>query len=189
MSLAWWEAARGGVARELSDLLRKGAEIDDLDENGRTAAVWAVSREDIDCLKVLVGAGCDVDARDGADSSDGIGGWTLAMMAVNCDGGVAELEVLIKAGADLDAVAFEGLSATMAAAGRGNAEALRLLIASGADVEARAKDGRCALDEALAQGSPECVAALSEALARLEARRLEASLPAGAAPGRAAPRI
>lgn len=77
-------------------------------------------------LKSLIGAGADVNARDGK-------GMTPLMLASR----VEYVEALIAAGADVNARDNEGGTALMAAVGEGSWTFIEVLIGAGADVNAK----------------------------------------------------
>jgi len=77
------------------------------------------------------------------------------------------VDLLIKAGADLNLKDNGGLTALMKAAGQGSPECVDLLIKAGADLNLKDKAGMTALMKAAGQGSPECVDLLIKAGADL----------------------
>lgn len=73
------------------------------------------------------------------------------------------LPVLINAGADLNAVDRDGVTALMFAARRGDVEAVNTLLSHGADAELIDASGRTALDFALTAGYTDIIRALLDA--------------------------
>ncbi|KAH7278732.1 hypothetical protein KP509_38G054000 [Ceratopteris richardii] len=61
----WWKAARAGDDAKLMELLSdEGRDVDAVDENGRTALLFASGIGSDKCIRVLVDAGADVDGQD-----------------------------------------------------------------------------------------------------------------------------
>lgn len=61
----WWKAARAGDDAKLKELLSdEGRDVDAVDENGRTALLFAAGIGSEKCVRVLVDAGADVDGQD-----------------------------------------------------------------------------------------------------------------------------
>ena len=150
------EAVRASLARK-TDV--NGAQID-----GTTALHWAVERDDIEMVDLLIGAGGRVAARTregvtplqlaatngsaamigrliraGADPNASLtpSGDTALMMAART-GNVDSVRALVEAGGSVNAKeAWGGTTPLMWAVSERHADAARLLIASGADVNAR----------------------------------------------------
>jgi len=150
------EAVRAALARK-ADV--NGAQID-----GTTALHWAVERDDIEMVDLLIGAGGRVAARTregvtplqlaatngsaamigrliraGADPNASLtpSGDTALMMAART-GNVDSVRALVEAGGSVNAKeAWGGTTPLMWAVSERHADAARLLIASGADVNAR----------------------------------------------------
>ena len=102
-----------------------------------TRLAWqrAASAGDVDALSRWLGAGADVDARDGH-------GQTALMMAAQ-GGHAGAVDLLIASGADLDVTAKYNLSALMLAVIAGHADVARRLVLAGADrtIEGRGAPG------------------------------------------------
>lgn len=61
----WWKAARAGDDAKLKELLSdESRDVDAVDENGRTALLFAAGIGSDKCIRVLVEAGADVDGQD-----------------------------------------------------------------------------------------------------------------------------
>ena len=125
------EAAAGGFTNIVQLLLRAGAEVNLIDNNGWTALMSANNR---DVIRVLVDAGADPDAMD-------VNGWTALMLLDDLD----LVAVLLAEGAGIDKENSYGWTALMWAAFNGFGEKVKLLLGAGADVEFRDNQGRTAL--------------------------------------------
>jgi len=133
------EAARIGDQETVEFLLRKGADIDARDGDGKTALMWAVNYSDDDMARLLIMRGADVNAVDT------YGGTALMDAAhAGCD---YIARFLLDSGADVNAVG-DGWTALMWAAFHGRTGIARLLIERGADVSMEDKEGWSALDHA-----------------------------------------
>lgn len=139
-------AAHEGRAECLRWLIDRGADVNAMDNCGRTALMGVVRYGySNDCLDILVGAGADVNIADHYG--------VTATMIVATDGrfagvtgGAEWLRVFIKAGADINAVDCRGYTAARQAAYNRNVDCLLFLIESGADLEKTDVDGESALD-------------------------------------------
>ncbi|KAL3817213.1 hypothetical protein ACHAXA_001768 [Cyclostephanos tholiformis] len=95
---------RNAAASNDVDALRAvmvACDVDDADEDGQTALHYASDRGSIDCLRILVKAGANVNAVD----RDGIGVLQTALCA-GLD--VESVQLLLEAGADPDACDDDG---------------------------------------------------------------------------------
>jgi uncharacterized protein len=124
------EAAMNGDKAAVKTLLLQHADIDGAQGDGTTALHWAAFNDDLDLAKTLVAAGANVRAttRLGAISP-------LFMACTN--GNAAMIEVLVKAGADVNSAKANGTTGLMLAASSGSVEAVETLIKSGAKVDAK----------------------------------------------------
>lgn len=117
-----------------------GATLGGSRETRTEAEIAAKSPEPV---HALLTAGADVNAR-GKGSRWGVTNAT-ALMHCAWRGSLAELQLLIAAGADINAADSVGDTALMRAAQRGNAEMVKALLAAGADPNAQDKRGWTAL--------------------------------------------
>ena len=77
----------------------EGVDLDLTDEKGRTALIWAVdTNDDLDCIKALIEADCNLDIRSKKDASQGRSGGTALHQAKE-DGNTEVVELLEEAGA------------------------------------------------------------------------------------------
>lgn len=61
----WWKASRAGDDMKLRELLDdEGRDVDAVDDNGRTALLFASGLGSEKCVRILVEAGADVDGQD-----------------------------------------------------------------------------------------------------------------------------
>jgi ankyrin repeat protein len=124
------EAAMNGDKAAVKTLLQQHADIDGAQGDGTTALHWAAFNDDLDLAKTLVAAGANVRAttRLGAISP-------LFMACTN--GNAAMIEILVKAGADVNSAKTNGTTALMLAASSGSVEAVEVMIKNGAKVDAK----------------------------------------------------
>jgi uncharacterized protein len=159
---------RGDLAAARA-LIMKGADVNAHQGDGATALHWAVYRDSVEAVDMLV--------RAGAKSSPNREGMTpLAMAALF--GNPQIVDRLLKAGADAKALGPNGESILMFAARNGNPDVIKVLVEAGANVNAREPvRGTTALMWAVEQRHPEAVAALLKAGADPAARSAGAGLP------------
>lgn len=93
--------------------------MNDGDESGQTALHFAADRGSIDCLKLLVEAGANVNATD----CDGIG---VLQTALSAGLNVESVGILLEAGADPDACDADGDSPRMWVAEEGGKDVVEL---------------------------------------------------------------
>ena len=176
-------AVRAGDTTALRALLDAGhAEVDSPESDGTTALHWAVHRDDLVAVELLIGTGADVNVTNdygvtplylactngsadvvarlldaGADPEARTAGETALMTAVRT-GSVDIVEVLIANGADLGATQREsGQTLLMTAAAEMHPAVVRLLLAQGADLHARSIVGFTPLTFAVRAGDLESV--------------------------------
>jgi len=140
--LLW--AAEKGRLEVLRLLLDKGADVELSDFNGITPLMAASVQGDVPVVKALLEAGADPNHAD----KNSLTPAHLAASRKPGDDSVAVLEMLIDAGANVDAIAFGegGLSFTPLwnAAVYGNVGTARLLLERGADANLEMNDGKTA---------------------------------------------
>lgn len=127
---AFAAAIEGAFDRAANALLDRGADVDAVDENGRSAFAAASARAESDWFARLIDLGVDL-ARHGGEG-----------LGAAADAGInAHIERLLELGVDVDARDGAGATALLHAAGRGRIDAVRLLLDRGADRHARDKGG------------------------------------------------
>ena len=94
-------------------------DIDDADESGQTALHFAADRGSIDCLRLLIETGANVNAVD----CDGIG---VLQTALSAGLDVASIRLLLEAGADPDATDEDGDSPRLWVSEEGDKDILEL---------------------------------------------------------------
>ncbi len=136
------DAAAAGDADGLRKLLAAGADCNARDGDGATALMLAAHAGAIELVKTLIAAGADVNATDER-------GWGALMKAAynaDLDRGFADVaQVLIDAGANVEAPIGYGVRPLMLAAGYGETAVVETLLRAGADVLARNDGGLTAL--------------------------------------------
>lgn len=130
-------AARMGDKTLLEYLLEKRANVLIKNKNGDTAINLAALHGQLDCVKLLVKAGAEINPAGGL--------WTpLSYAAFSGQRDISAY--LIEAGAHIDARAPNGMTSLMLAARNGHLTVVQLLLESHADRSLRSPDGLTALD-------------------------------------------
>jgi hypothetical protein len=117
-------------------LLERGANVNAVDDNGRTLLHVAVEYAHRDIVALLIRSGANVDAVDNY-------GWTPLHVAVE----YAHRDIvalLLRSGANVDAVDNNGWTPLHWAAHDGHRDIVALLLRSGANVSIRNQSGRTA---------------------------------------------
>lgn len=158
-------AARQGSRPLVEVLLRRGADVRALDEDGRGALERAVRAGDPEVVRRLLQAGADPGGRN----PDGFGPVFVAVLS----GKVEVLRVLLDHGGRADAREDHGESPLMAAAELGQEGVLRLLLERGAPVHPLDAWGQGALAKAKACKDAAAGQRMAEALVKAGAREGE----------------
>jgi uncharacterized protein len=157
------DAAKSGNRELVRALVQRHVDVNAAAPDGATALHWAVHRDDVETVDLLLRAG----AKVGVANRYGVR--PLSLAAEN--GNAPIIERLLKAGADPNTALPEGETALMTAARTGKTEALRALIAHGADVNVRdSAQGQTALMWAAARNNAGAIRTLLDAGADLNAR-------------------
>jgi len=148
-------------------------ELNRRDCDGLTPLVRAAEGEMVQCCRVLIDHGADVNLG----SNQGV---TPLACVVRLDGPkpLDLIDVLIQSGADINAADATGTTPLMAAVGMRRPEAIRRLIDAGADVNAAAANGWTALHWAYHCYDQQTIHALLVAGADPDARDDEGKGPA-----------
>jgi len=141
--------------------------------NSRTFAATATTGAVARCIE----AGADIHARYRSYYRfDGEEGNTPLHQASMYENG-ANVDLLLEAGADVDARNKRGETPLMVAAQRGQRAAAVALLAGGAEVNAQGEEGLTALHWAVDQGTPEVVELFLEAGADVHAQNANGATP------------
>ena len=178
LAVAWILAASAvglGAGTELIDavkrqdlaaartLITRHVDINAAEADGFTALHWAVQRDNLPLVDLLLKSGAKATTSTRYNVSP------LYLAATN--GNAQMIERLLDAGADANSTSFEGQTTLMTAALAGKADAVRLLLTRGAKVDAvEPYKGQTALMWAAAEGNTEVVKVLLEAGAHLDTK-------------------
>jgi uncharacterized protein len=139
------EAAARGDARQVADLLDRGADVDARDASGRTAVTAAVYAGSAQTVRVLVDAGANVNLQDDSRAN--------AFLALGETGNVSVLDEVLRGDPDVRLTNRFGGTALIPAAHRGHVEMVRALLArTEVDVDHVNDPGWTALLEAVILG-------------------------------------
>jgi ankyrin repeat protein len=142
MSKQVHEAVKLGDVGRVKDLIASGIDVNGKDSFGTTALMNAAHLGNVEMVRALISAGADVNATDEL-------GWNAIHKAVynsDLDKGFPEVvNLLAKAGCDVNAKIGYGIRPLMLAAGYGEAAVCEALLANGADILARNDGGLTAL--------------------------------------------
>jgi ankyrin repeat protein len=142
MSEQLHEAVRAGDVARAKELIAAGADANARDSYGATMLMDAAHAGNAEMVRALIAAGADVNATDEL-------GWNAVHKAVynnELDKGFPEVvEMLAKAGCDVNAKIGYGIRPLMLAAGYGEAAVCQALLSNGADILARNDGGLTAL--------------------------------------------
>ena len=124
------DAAMHGDKAAVRALLQRKVDVNTPQIDGSTALHWAVQANDLDMAGLLLGAGAQVSAANRFGATP--------MFVATTDGNAAMIELLLKAGADANAVmSSAGDTPLMMAARTGKADAVKVLLDHGANVSAK----------------------------------------------------
>jgi uncharacterized protein len=164
------DAARQGNAPAVRALLQQRVDLNAAGPDGTTALHWAVHRDSLDVVSLMIAAGASVE------TPNRYGVTPLALACLNGNAGI--VQALLKAGASPNTLSADGETALMTAARTGNAEAVKLLIAHGADLNAKETwRGQTALMWAVSENHGPVVRVLVEGGADVRARSTKGFSP------------
>ena len=153
------KAAKEGLLPLMTDLLKKGAEINSYDSKKYTGLHWAAKNNLHDCLIILINAGADVNARTlNAETA-------LHLAAEN--GNRDCIDILLKSGTDCNEKDINEATALQAAAFYGHMDCVKALIEAGAGINDADVQGLTALHCAAMSGHHECLKIIIESGAKI----------------------
>ena len=126
MSVKLFNAAERDDAAAVSDLAKKGADLNSLDFRGVTPVIAAIKAGCYLTMSALIQAGADLEAKTEF-------GMTALIWAADNDNKKA-VSALIKVGADVNSADQHGWTALHHAAWNGNVSMMRELIINGTDI-------------------------------------------------------
>jgi len=157
------DAARDGDTAQVRAFLESDVDVNTPALDGATALHWAVNRDDLEMVDVLLAAGAKVGV------ANDFGVIPLSLAAEN--GSVAMVDRLLEAGADPNAALPGGETPLMIAARTGNLDAVRTLLDHGANVDAKEETkGQTALMWAIDEKHSDVVKLLMDRGADVHAR-------------------
>ena len=126
LTMSLIESAASGDIEKLQELIHEGSDVNQQDEEGRTALIDASRADHLQCVELLTDAGADVNMT-------GLNGWT-ALFTASIRGHTSVVRHLVqKCSADVNMLDSKG-SALMYAAAKNRVESVRILLQHGADV-------------------------------------------------------
>jgi ankyrin repeat protein len=157
------DAVKANDVGTVRTLLDKRADVNAVQADGTTALHWAVEREAMEIVPLLIRAGANVKA------TNRYGATPLWLASLN--GNARTIAMLLEGGADPSAASDDGETALMVAARTGKIDAVNLLLARGADPNVTEKwRGQTALMWAAAEGYAPVIDALVARGADVSAR-------------------
>ena len=144
-------------------LVQRRVDVNTPQADGMTALHWATYQDDMETVKLLLGAGANVKA------ANRYGVTPLSLACTN--GNPAMVVMLLKAGADPNGALPSGETPLMTAARVGSLGSVKALLESGATVDAKdQRRGQTALMWAAAEGHPDVADELIHAGANFKLR-------------------
>jgi hypothetical protein len=135
-------AASSGEIDSIRTLQSEGRSINEADESGMTALMYAIFNKQGGAARYLIESGADIKAKDK-------NGFDALMWAVYYDQ-IETINLLVGTGADIESRDNSGMTPLAHAIWQtGNINIIKLLIEKGANVNAKDADGQSMLDLAL----------------------------------------
>ena len=136
-------AARAGDVDAIEVLIEHGADINARTSLGQTSLMWAAAKNNADAVKLLFDRGADIQARTPDDTSrwrvrhppfeaPGPTGFTALLFGVRT-GAIGAVRTLLDAGADVNDMLSDGMSALVLALANMHWELADVLLDRGAD--------------------------------------------------------
>ena len=142
-------AAQMGDSTKVKNLLKKGVDINERDNFGRTALIYAALNGHDRIINMLLESHADIHAKDHFDQ-------TAFIAAVN-RGHVNSAEILLKNGANSSAPNGEGVPPILIALGREDFEMADLLLKHGIEINSIDERGRTVLQRIIESNDTELV--------------------------------
>ena len=157
------EAVKNQDTPDLRSLLKQHADVNAAGVDGATALIYAAHQNNLEMVKLLIGAGANVKAANR---------YQVTALAEACNAGNGEMmEALLDAGADPNAAIGEGETPLMTAARTGSVRGVQALLRHGASVNAKESyRGETALMWAVAEDHPDVAKLLIDQGAQVNAR-------------------
>lgn len=144
-------AAAGGDVTRIKELLARGALVNAVDEWGNTALLNAAREGEVESARMLLKAGAYVEGR---------GGSMPPLAAAALRGHTILVRLLLRNGANVDAVGQNELSVLMNAVKLNRLEVVKALIEAGADTRVRDRAGDNLLVVAVSENRSDMLALL-----------------------------
>ncbi|MCG8340757.1 MAG: ankyrin repeat domain-containing protein, partial [Cytophagales bacterium] len=165
-------AVKAGELEKVKELLRKGADVNLKDKDGKGPLHWAI--QGVLSRRAIIDALLSAESID-VDSPDKEGKTPLHYAAEQGD--QVTIEKLLSKGASVNRRDDNGKTALHDAAAEGNKDVVEALLGGGADVNAQDNEDRTPLHEAAAKGNKDGVATLLRKDAAVNAQDKEKKTP------------
>jgi ankyrin repeat protein len=171
------KAAFEGNIDKVKEMVESGTDVNTKDEQGWTAAYWALSTGQKDVFEYLLNKGADINIK----ANDGL----MLLNRASMRGFKEIVEQLIAKGVDVDVKDTDGRTPLQIAASGGHTDIVKLLIAQKANVNNISKNGRHPLGDAALAGHEDVVRLLidSGAEVNLHTENMGTALHAAATGG------
>jgi ankyrin repeat protein len=166
-------AAEAGALKSLRVLGKAGADLNVVDQKGRTPLSVAIGMHFSTTVKALVDLGVNVNVEGAVEAEAPMPPLILAMRRGYSD----IVTTLLDAKANMDQIASDGSTPLTAGAANGHAESVKFLLAHGAGVDAKNRDGDTPLILAVRHGSMDVVKVLLDAQADVNSRAPDGDTP------------
>jgi ankyrin repeat protein len=131
------EAVVAGAGSNVTAMLDGGLPVNTRDRSGRTPLMWAMYKNRVNVVRILIAKGADCDLQDS--------GGRTALMWGALYGHWESINALFEEEIDVDRPDNHGRTALMWACINGNPDTVQAVLSVGPDIEARDVDGKTAL--------------------------------------------
>jgi hypothetical protein len=138
---------------DIEDQLKKGANIHAISRNGLSTLEWAIFTDNTDTLKKILALGADPNLKNPKKETP--------IMTAASENKVLHIELLLQAGALINATCKDGFTALHRAAYHGHKDTVQFLLSNGADKNISSED-ETALSFAIKQNHLEIAEILSK---------------------------